>query len=103
TPDAKLKPDITAPGVAIVSTLVGSGNESLNISGTSMATPNITGVSALGVQAHPKWRPAAVKSAIMNSGDPSAFPDYSARRAGTGMVNAAKAGGTQADTFADRD
>ena len=103
TPDAKLKPDITAPGVAIVSTLVGSGNGSLTISGTSMATPHITGVSALVLQAHPKWKPAAMKSAVMNSGDPSAFPDYSARRAGTGMVNAGKAVGTLAYAFADRD
>jgi subtilisin family serine protease len=103
TPDAKLKPDITAPGVAITSTLIGSGNDSLTISGTSMATPHISGVSALVLQAHPKWKPAAVKTAIMNSGDPSAFPDYVARRAGTGMVNAGKAVGTQAYAFADKD
>src|SRR6185436_4508550 len=103
TPDAKLKPDVAAPGVNIVSTLVGSGNQSLTISGTSMATPHVAGVAALVVQAHPKWKPAAVKSAIMNSGDPSAFSDYSARRAGTGMVNAASAVGTLAYAFADKD
>jgi len=103
TPDAKLKPDITAPGVNIVSTLVGSGNQSLTISGTSMAAPHVAGVAALVLQAHPKWKPAAVKSAIMNSGDPSAFSDYSARRAGTGMVNAASAVGTLAYAFADKD
>jgi len=103
SPDAKLKPDITAPGVAIISTLVGSGNDAETLSGTSMATPHISGTAALVQQAHPKWKPAAIKSAIMNSGDPSAFPDYSARRAGTGMVNVAKAVGTQAYAYADKD
>jgi minor extracellular serine protease Vpr len=39
----------------------------------------------------------------MNSGDPSGITDYSARRAGTGMVNAAAAVGTMAYAFADRD
>jgi subtilisin family serine protease len=101
--DAKLKPDVAAPGVNIVSTLVGGGNQSLTISGTSMAAPHVTGVAALVVQAHPKWKPAAVKSAIINSGDASAFSDYAARRAGTGMVNAASAVGTQAYVFADKD
>ena len=103
SPDAKLKPDVTAPGVAIVSTLVGSGNQAATLSGTSMATPHIAGVSALVLQAHPKWKPAAVKSAIMNSGDPSKIPDYSARRAGSGYVSVPGAVGTLAYAFADKD
>jgi subtilisin family serine protease len=103
TPDARLKPDVTAPGVAIVSTLVGSGNGAETLSGTSMAAPHISGVAALVLQAHPKWKPAAVKSAIMNSGDPSGIADYSARRAGTGMVSAPGAVGSLAYAFADRD
>ena len=68
-----------------------------------MATPHIAGVSALVLQAHPKWKPAAVKSAIMNSGDPSKIPDYSARRAGSGYVSVPGAVGTLAYAFADKD
>jgi minor extracellular serine protease Vpr len=103
TPDSLLKPDITAPGVNIVSTLVGSGNQSLTISGTSMATPHVAGVAALTIQAHPKWKPAAIKSAIINSGNPGELSDYAARRAGSGLVNAAAAVGTLAYAFADKD
>ena len=103
TPDARLKPDVTAPGVAVISTLVGSGNQAETLSGTSMATPHIAGVAALVLQAHPKWKPAAVKSAIMNSGDPVGIADYSARRGGTGMVSAAGAVGSLAYAYADKD
>ena len=103
TPDSLLKPDVTAPGVGLVSTLVGSGNGSLTLSGTSMAAPHITGTAALVIQAHPRWRPAAVKSAIINSGDPSGLADYATRRAGSGFVSAAAAVGTMAYAFADRD
>src|SRR5262249_12402032 len=55
------------------------------------------------IQSHPTWKPAAVKSAIMNSGNPNAVSDYQTRRLGAGLVNAAAAVGTQAYAFADRD
>jgi minor extracellular serine protease Vpr len=103
TPDSLLKPDVTGPGVAIVSTGVGTGNGSLTLSGTSMATPHVAGMAALVIQAHPRWRPAAIKSAIMNSADPGGLSDYETRRAGVGFINAAAAVGTMAYAFADRD
>ncbi len=103
TPDARLKPDITAPGTNIISAGMGTGNGTLVDSGTSMATPHITGVAALTIQAHPKWKPNAIKSAIINSGNPGDLPDYQAHRAGSGLVNAAAAVGTQAIAFADDD
>jgi hypothetical protein len=103
TPDSLLKPDITAPGLGIVSTLVGSGNQAETLSGTSMATPHIAGVAALTIQAHPKWKPAAIKSAIINSGNPIDLADYATRRAGSGFVNAASAVGTFAYAYADKD
>ncbi|HEV7357888.1 MAG TPA: S8 family serine peptidase [Steroidobacteraceae bacterium] len=103
SPDSRLKPDITAPGTAIVSTGMGTGNQALIDSGTSMATPHITGTAALAIQAHPKWKPNAIKSAIINSGSPAGLSDYSARRAGSGFVNAAGVVGTQAIAFADAD
>jgi len=103
TPDSRLKPDITAPGTNVVSAGMGTGTGTLIDSGTSMATPHITGVAALTIQAHPKWKPNAIKSAIINSGDPSTISDYRESRAGTGVVNAASAVGTQAIAFADND
>jgi minor extracellular serine protease Vpr len=103
TPDSLLKPDITAPGVAIVSTGMGTGNQAATMSGTSMATPHIAGMAALTIQAHPTWRPAAIKSAIINSGSPAGLSDYQTRRAGSGFANAAAAVGTMAYAFADRD
>jgi subtilisin family serine protease len=48
TRDGRLKPDIVAPGVEITSTAPGGGYVSL--SGTSMATPHISGIAALVIQ-----------------------------------------------------
>jgi subtilisin family serine protease len=101
--DSALKPDIAAPGEPITSTLIGSGTGGTALSGTSMATPHIAGTAALAVQAHPKWKPAAIKSAIINSGNPDELADYSTRRVGSGLVNAAAVAGTLAYAFADRD
>ncbi len=46
------KPDITAPGVAVKSSL--PGNKYANFSGTSMATPHVAGAIALIYQLQPK-------------------------------------------------
>ncbi|CAA7406477.1 unnamed protein product [Spirodela intermedia] len=69
-----LKPDIVAPGVNILAawpTPVGSPDDQLSfniISGTSMATPHVSGVAALIKSAHPTWSPPAIiKSALMTS------------------------------------
>jgi minor extracellular serine protease Vpr len=80
-----------------------SDRQSLTISGTSMASPFVTGTAALVIQLHPTWKTAAIKSAIMNSANPDAVSDYQTRRLGAGVVNAAAAVGTQAYAFADRD
>ena len=84
--DSWLKPDITAPGVSIQSTLVASGNLGGRISGTSMASPHVAGVAALTVQAHPDWSVEDRKAAIVNTGDPVAVGGYQVRLAGTGLV-----------------
>ena len=71
-----LKPDIFAPGEGILGAspfIVGpsgsaSSNTSFNfMSGTSMATPHIAGIAALLKSKHPRWSPAAIKSAIMTT------------------------------------
>jgi minor extracellular serine protease Vpr len=93
--DSGLKPDITAPGVSIVSTAIGTGNGAATISGTSMASPHVAGVAALTRQAHPDWRVGDIKAAIVNTGRPSGVFGYKARVGGTGLVQPASSTATQ--------
>jgi subtilisin family serine protease len=65
-----LKPDITAPGVAIIAD--GANAEGADPtfqfeSGTSMATPHIAGLAALYLGQHPNATPSEVKSAMMTT------------------------------------
>jgi subtilisin family serine protease len=92
--DSALKPDITAPGVSIVSAGSGSGNGSATISGTSMASPHVAGVAVLTRQAHPTWSVADIKAAIVNTGDPAGIVGYRTSRGGTGQVQPAGSTGT---------
>jgi minor extracellular serine protease Vpr len=87
--DSWLKPDITAPGVSIISTGNGTGNQGMVNSGTSMASPHVAGVAALVRQAHPSWSVENIKAAIVNTGNPAAIggtTPYRTSRAGTGLV-----------------
>jgi subtilisin family serine protease len=65
-----LKPDVMAPGqdiLAGVSPPGNSGREFDLLSGTSMSSPHIAGIAALLKEAHPRWSPMAIKSALMTS------------------------------------
>ncbi|CAL9124966.1 unnamed protein product, partial [Musa textilis] len=73
-----LKPDVSGPGVNILAAWPsdvegGDGRmdgKTFNFgSGTSMATPHLSGVAALLKSLHPGWSPAAIKSAIMTASD----------------------------------
>ena len=61
--------DIAAPGVNIVSTYPGAGYTTM--SGTSMATPHVTGVVALLFAKHPNWTYTQIINQIYNSADPN--------------------------------
>ncbi|MEU2246676.1 S8 family serine peptidase [Streptomyces sp. NPDC019224] len=85
--DNAVKPDITAPGVAIVAAKMGGGHTAK--SGTSMATPHVAGSAALVAQAHPDWSGEQIKTALMNTAVPNA--KRSAYQQGTGRVDVARA------------
>jgi hypothetical protein len=59
--------DIVAPGVSIYSTYI---NGYTTMSGTSMATPHVSGVVALLLQKNPTLTPAQVKSALFTTANP---------------------------------
>ncbi len=84
--DSWLKPDISAPGVSIQSTAVGTGNGGTRISGTSMASPMVAGVAALTREAHPTWTVEQIKAAIVNTGDPAKVKSHRISRGGSGLV-----------------
>jgi len=80
--------EIAAPGVNILSTLPGNGY--VRYSGTSMATPHVTGVAALIWSNFPDANAQEIRAALQNSaedlGSPGRDNDY-----GFGMVRADRA------------
>jgi serine protease AprX len=108
TADSNAKPDLLAPGRRIVSIRVpGSaidtllpdhlvvaqnGATYLRLSGTSQATPVVSGAVALLLQARPTLTPDQVKALLMDTAQPfgqdsgSALPDPAA--GGTGLLDA---------------
>jgi subtilisin family serine protease len=65
-----MKPDLTAPGVGILSSLPNNQWSAHDWSGTSMAAPHVAGAATLLKQRHPTWTPAQIKSALASTGDP---------------------------------
>ncbi|KAI3797006.1 hypothetical protein L1987_39695 [Smallanthus sonchifolius] len=72
-----LKPDVAAPGVAILASwpdndsvvkLAGKNPPHFYIlSGTSMACPHVSGLAAMIKSQNPNWSPSAIRSAIMTT------------------------------------
>jgi subtilisin family serine protease len=60
-----IKPDVAAPGVKIYSSVL--GNSYAKYSGTSMASPHVTGAVALLLEKNPDWTPDIIKSALMGT------------------------------------
>ncbi len=101
-----VKPDVSAPGGTIFSAAVGTGNQGVSYSGTSMAAPLTAGVAALVLAAHPTWTPQQVKAAIMNTADHDLFrdpgrtgPRYDNLRMGSGRIDALSAVSTDAVAY----
>lgn len=91
--DSSLAPDIAAPGVLIGSAAIGTGTGSVEMSGTSTAAPQVAGVAALAVQAHPGWSGPRIAAALVSTASPDAVTGYNPVLGG-GLVNAARAVGT---------
>ncbi|WP_327248740.1 S8 family serine peptidase [Streptomyces sp. NBC_01320] len=86
-----IKPDIAGPGVDIVAarasgTAMGAPlNASYtSASGTSMATPHVSGAAAILAQRHPDWKAADLKGALMAS---AKVLGHSAYAEGSGRVD----------------
>ncbi len=92
--NAALKPDITAPGEAITSTALGTGNGAVTFGGTSMASPHVAGTVALLRQEHPTWTVAEIKALVMNTAThllTDGTDNYDPARVGTGRLDVANA------------
>jgi subtilisin family serine protease len=87
------KPDVTAPGVNVLSSVPPRGWQ--NWSGTSMATPHVAGGAALLLQRHPGWTVQQVKSALVSTGDPvhpgGSSTEVSPLREGGGRIDLVRA------------
>lgn len=86
-----IKPDATAPGVNVVSSVF--DNEFAFFQGTSMATPHLAGSAALLLQLHDGWSPSDVKSAIVNTANRPVFDHVN----GTDPVGVLTRGGGRVD------
>lgn len=105
SPDLKLEPDVTGPGGNIYSTLDG-GKYGIE-SGTSMASPNVAGISALIMQYAKETNPGMsdselhtfVNALLLSTAVPVKYDgktDYSPRSQGAGLANAYSATKTKA-------
>jgi hypothetical protein len=97
TDDGRIKPDISGMGVSVYSTTSTSNTAYSTLSGTSMASPNVTGTLTL-LQQHYKnlnsgsfMRSATLRGLAIHTADEAGSangPDY---RFGWGLLNAEKA------------
>lgn len=87
-----IKPDLSAPGVDVVSSVPG-GYASLQ--GTSMSSPHVAGAAALVLQAHPNYTPEDVKAALMNTAvtvyEPLSTNPYPLNSQGAGSIRIVEA------------
>jgi subtilisin family serine protease len=111
TLDERMKPDITAPGVSVVSSISSFTDNSYTptqmisfngrdypfaaFSGTSMSAPMLTGIVALMLEAEPEISPAEIKAVLQQTARTDAqtgvIPAGGSTRWGSGKVNAYRA------------
>lgn len=98
-----IKPDISAPGVNVLSTYPAYGKSIPGASyaqaykrssGTSMATPHVAGVALLLKQQHPDWTPLDIRAALANTADgikDTKGTPYDVYSQGAGRINVSQA------------
>ena len=82
----ELKPEVTAPGVNIVSASANTVSGYVSASGTSMAAPHVAGLAALLLEAQPGMGPKALKKRIMDAAEDFPLPGWDPAW-GRGLVN----------------
>ncbi|HJQ69956.1 MAG TPA: S8 family serine peptidase, partial [Blastocatellia bacterium] len=112
----QVKPDVTAPGVNVLSATVAIGGVQTNtsfmmdptryasVSGTSMSSPMTAGIVALIKQKNPSWTPSMVRAALVNTatnlrdinGGPLADGTHTINDQGGGLVDALAAANAKA-------
>jgi len=89
-----LKPDVTAPGLGILSSGAKSEGSWEVADGTSAAAPHVAGAAALLRQLHPSWTVSQIKSALVLTATPvrrSNGREFSPLREGGGRIALAAA------------
>jgi len=105
TGDRAIKPDVTAPGFDIVAARAGGvppigepvGEFYMRLSGTSMATPHVSGAAALLLQQHADWTGPQLKAQLLATASPN--PALTAFDQGAGRIDVDR--GTRQDVSAD--
>ncbi|WHY85627.1 S8 family serine peptidase [Neobacillus novalis] len=108
-PNFDLKPDVSAPGTNIMSSVPAYGKDFPDASylesydrftGTSMATPHVAGIAALLKSQHPDWTPFDIKVAISNTAKQLDVKKYDVFSQGPGRVQPLAAATTEALAYA---
>jgi minor extracellular serine protease Vpr len=100
-----IKPDVSAPGTNIMSSIPAYKKDFPNanysesydrFTGTSMAAPHIAGIAALLKSMHPEWTPFDIKVALSNTAKQLDTTKYDVMAQGAGLVQPLKAATAEA-------
>src|SRR5204862_7455914 len=75
--DGRIKPDLAARGVSVPLVLANGQPQGYvpDGGGTSFSTPQIAGLAACLMQAHPEWTPSEVARALRGTASQTGHPD----------------------------